>query len=395
LEKAGTNVQTLNQEWDSLLGDFPEDVFLHLRRYDSLRESKHSDKAAVILEKILPIAPTNPYVLARLVEVRLEQNRNEDAQEAALKVCFAPVEESVWPVNKTWDSLSRLEAGFWQKMRTKMEAGEKPTLRAVARFSEYAMKKYDRKRANQGLAGNWLPRPGARELQRLLKTHVFAWADDRYCAQIFGLLTSYGYQRLVLRNWKAMTRKGVEPSTALWAEVGRAMVGAQKHQGSRFLQDWRTRAGVAMWMVANYTLCLSRFRTAQLHEVVASCRDALNALRHDHCARYLAHIQAEAYALLGQREALLAIWEQQANYFDGKPEAQEYFDAEDKHLLGDIPMLVRFLQQGQYRLYRKQLWAMRLNRLWRPQTFKSHYWNWIRWLLIPAVWIVLELLPNR
>src|SRR5262249_44574825 len=122
LEKAGTNVQTLNEEWDSLLADFPEDVFLHLRRYDSLRESKHSDKAAVILEKILPVAPTNPYVLARLVEVRLDQGRNEDAQEAALKVCFAPVEESVWPVNKTWDSLSRLEAGFWHKMRIKIEA---------------------------------------------------------------------------------------------------------------------------------------------------------------------------------------------------------------------------------------------------------------------------------
>jgi len=364
LEKAGTNVQTLDDEWASLLSDFPEDVPLHLQRYDFLRKSKHSDKAAVILEQIWAIAPTNPFVLARLVELRFDQSRSEDGLDAALRVCFAPVEESAWPVNKAWDSLSQREAEFWQRMRIRIEAGEKPTLRAFARFSNYVMRHYDRKRANQGLVGTRLPRPGARELQRLLKTHVMAWADDRYCAEIFKLLTSYGYQRLVLRDWKAMARKGVEPSTAVWAEVGRAMVGVNKHEGRRFLQDWRSQPGVAMWMVANYTLCLSRFRKEELHEVVASCRDALNALHYDHSARYLAHMQAEACALLGDREALLSIYEQQANYFDGS-ETQEYFRAEDKHLLGDIPMLVRFLHKGQYWLYRKKLWAMRLKRLWR------------------------------
>ena len=40
LEKAGLPVPELDSEWDSLLKDFPEEVTLHLCRYDSLRNNK-------------------------------------------------------------------------------------------------------------------------------------------------------------------------------------------------------------------------------------------------------------------------------------------------------------------------------------------------------------------
>ena len=94
-----------------------------------------------------------------------------------------------------------------------------------------------------------------------------------------------------------------------WAEIGRAFVGSRFHaEGRKFFAAWRERAGVAMWMITNYILTLSCFRHEQLRERYNSARDALAGLPHDHCAKYLAHVQAEACALLGNRNDFLERW---------------------------------------------------------------------------------------
>ncbi len=44
--------------------------------------------------------------------------------------------------------------------------------------------------------------------------------------------------------------------------------------------------------------------TTLVQNVAAACGDALAGLTHDHCAKFLAHKQAEVLALLGDTRAL-------------------------------------------------------------------------------------------
>src|SRR5262249_35607340 len=71
-QKAGLPLADLDSEWSNLLQDFPEEVTLHLHRYDSLRSAKRNAEAANVIESIRPIDPDSPYVLARWVEVLAE-----------------------------------------------------------------------------------------------------------------------------------------------------------------------------------------------------------------------------------------------------------------------------------------------------------------------------------
>jgi hypothetical protein len=115
---------------------------------------------------------------------------------------------------------------------------------------------------------------------------------------------------------------------------------------------------------------LSRFGRRDLEEVIATCRDALADLPHDHCARYLACRQAEACALVGDKEGLLAVWRDRRGYFDGELKKSEYFKESQKHLIYDIPDIIEALQRDDRKAYRNLLWRLRLQRLWN-QTSRS------------------------
>ena len=103
------------------------------------------------------------------------------------------------------------------------------------------------------------------------------------------------FPRLVIRFWKQMCDEGLHGDSDAWAQAGRAMLNRGQNRMARALfRDWRDRLGVHMWSLANYIQTLSRFRGRDLEELTATCRDALADLPHDHCARYLACMQAEA-----------------------------------------------------------------------------------------------------
>jgi hypothetical protein len=114
--------------------------------------------------------------------------------------------------------------------------------------------------------------------------------------------------------------------------------------------------------------CLSRLRRGDLEEVIATCRDGLADLPHDHCARYLACMQAEACALLGKKDDLLAVWRDRRGYFDGEPKDGEYFKSSQKHLLSDLSEMVRALERNDRETYRKLLWRLRRLRLWNENS---------------------------
>ena len=164
------------------------------------------------------------------------------------------------------------------------------------------------KRSAQSRMAIWFPTGGARELKRLVgEISKAPWDGSKYRAIAYSLLVDYGYHRLVVNLSSKMNPASIAVVDE-WAQIGRAFVAGRLHAaGRKFLGSWRERTGVAMWMVGNYSLTLSCFRRDQLQERFNSARDALAGLPHDHCAKYLAHIQAEACALLGNKQAIFWI----------------------------------------------------------------------------------------
>jgi hypothetical protein len=305
--------------------------------------------------------------MAPLVDIRCHDGKLDDALQHAMKVCFAPVEQSNWPVNRAWEVLGKADQQrkLAEKFRAQLEEGARPTAHSLARFMEHVV---DQERAGGFLRVLRQTRLNhvTRKIIRLMKIiERSCWRDDFSCADLFSILNARGYSRLVVGFWSQMHDRGADDGTAAWGQAGRAMVNlGQKRRARELLRDWRNRRGVEMWSLANYLQCLSRLRKHDLEEVIATCKGALADLRHDHCARYVAVMQAEACALIRDESGLLALWNDRRCYFEGGLEDREYFKTNHKHLLTDIPALLDALQGKDERSYRKILRRIRSRRLW-------------------------------
>lgn len=199
-----------------------------------------------------------------------------------------------------------------------------------------------------------------------------SWGNDFSCAELFAILNEHQYPRLVVRFWSQMCDHSADGDSAAWAEAGRALINLGKRgQARQLFQHWRDRRGVQMWSLANYLQCLSRFRKHDLDEVIVTCKDALTDLPHDHCARYLAVMQAEAYALIRDENGLLALWNDRRRYFDRDLQPGEYFKTDYKYLLTDIPELAEALQRNDQKSYRKTLRRIRFQRFWNQKRRKN------------------------
>jgi hypothetical protein len=207
-----------------------------------------------------------------------------------------------------------------------------------------------------------------------------------------------GYARLVVRHWKK-NQGVVEADVDSWAQTARALVALKrKSEARKLLAGWRTRTGVGMWVIANYVMCLSALHGKQLRETLLTCGDALAGLPHDHCAKYLVHRQAEACALLGDKTALSEAWKEHRNYFNGQLEKAEWFESRRRHLLADVPVMARSLQENNLSMYKRMLWSLRWKRITSEfqviklsdKQIKVRWW-WILWLLL---WLAIQLLRN-
>ncbi|MCU1332012.1 MAG: hypothetical protein JWM08_1004 [Candidatus Angelobacter sp.] len=396
LEKAGLGTAQVDSEWNTLLSDFPEEVPLHLLRYDSLREGNRKAEAAAVLETIRPAQPDSPYVLARFSEIQSEAGETNQAIESFLALLFADTEPSVWPANYAWQALRRAhyEEAAYQKARARIKQGLRPTPHAVAILAEYAIERNNtEKRSPQPLWRTWFPDRGAREVQALardLDAKDFPALPFR--GPVLRQLVTFGYQRLVVKYWKRHRRQ-VEADITAWSEVARAFTGVNslRPQGRKFMSGWRNHVGVPMWIVANFVMCCNPLRRKQLREIISSCHDALAGLPHDHCARFLAHVESGSYALLGDEKAFLEAYRTYKNYFDGKLEQSEWFQDSHRHLLADIPAMGRFLEEGQRTQFKKMrrrlLWEKISSKFSRPKTRKGIDFRWIWWL----IWILYML----
>lgn len=398
LGKAGLPVAELDTEWNQLLRDFPNETPLHLHRYDLLLAAKRLPDAHAVLNSFAPNEPNNQFYLARLVEVRAQEKKLDDAIGAMLKIFFADVESSHWPADYAWEAIKK--AGFlehaYHEARHSLESQRRPTPRAFFILGSYALQRAaTQKVIPQPLSATFFPDRGVKELLKLLAlADRCSWIDSTYRARALNLLNDVGHYRLVMKYWKKHHAE-LEATVETWSEVGRALASLRRNREVRQLaSSWRKRRGVAMWMIANYVGCLSALRKDDLREIVSSSGDALRNLPHDHCARFLAHTKAEAHVLLGDKSGLLDTWNGYRSYFDCNVKPNEWFQDLRRPLLTDIPMLVRYLEQHQLGQYRRTVWGLRWRHiskaLGRGKKRRGSLW-WL-WPLLWFAAVVLTLL---
>ena len=397
LEKGSLPGAELDSEWSQLLRDFPEELSLHLIRYNSLRDAKRGSEAATVLKGIRAVHPNSPYVLARCVEVLSLEGKKTEAIDVLLRLFFAEVEESTWPARYAWDAVknAQVHEQAYQAAKKRLLEGSRPTPCSLSIMATYALERAKTtKRALQPHWRTWFPDRGAREVLLLLKAVDSApWGEGYYRAELLKHFVDFGYHRLTIRYWKGH-RQQVDQDIDCWSQVGRALVGAHDRFQARVLfAEWRDRVGVAMWMVTNYVLSLSPLRSSQLSETLASCQDALLSLPHDHCAKYLVHRMAEACALLDDQSLFMETWSKYKSYFTEKLDQGEWFEANRKYLLAEIPIMAECVEQNRRWAYRRKVWGLKWKRLFSAQpaqrvaTQRTNWW-WIAWLII---WLLITL----
>ena len=401
LEKAGLPVNELDAEWSGLLRDFPDEVPLHLHRYDLLRAAKRVPEAHAVLNSVRPSDPDDPFYLARLLEVRAQEEKLDEAIATMQRIFYTEAESSAWPADYAWEALKKAQFvdRAYQEARGSLEKQLRPTPRAFFILCSHTLEQAKTERKiPQSRWASWFPDRGVKELLSLLElADRSAWINGAYRAKALDRLNSVGHYRLVINYWNKH-RGEVEADVSTWSETGRALASLrQRSEVRKLLSSWRERRGVSMWVVANYVGCLSAVWPSDLKEIVATSGDALRDLPHDHCARYVAHVKAEACVLLGDKRGLRETWDQYRSYFDCKEESNEWFEDRRRPLLTDIPMLVRFLEQNQAGLYRRTVWRLRWRHISRSLGTQSRlsssmpipWWAW--WIVI---WILIQLFRN-
>ena len=363
----------IDAEWADLIRDFPEDVSLHLSRYDSLVEEGRLSDAAAVLQLIAATAGNNVYFLARLVAVECREKKLSEALDHALTVCFAKTEESLWATNQVWDQMGN--AGMTEKLSVRfdlrLQEGAQPARRALVLYAEHILSSKSGPRIPSWLRRSWLNEATRRIKSLLLLVEGSSWEEGAELADLMSVLNRNNYRRLVIACWNRMRDKGLNANTDAWAQAGLAMINyGRKRTARRVMQDWRARTGIGMWMLSNYLLCVPRLRQTDLKEVIVTCEDGLTRLPHDHCARYLAYMEAEAYALIGDNPGLTAAWAKYTRYFEGVPEKGEYFPVWQEYLRADLPTLVSLLGLPGRPGYRRITWKLRFQRVWNPTTRK-------------------------
>jgi cellulose synthase operon protein C len=400
LRKAGVPAEQLRGEWEELLRDFPENIPLHLECYDQFRADHASADAARVLKAVQLLDPDNPFMLARMVEVIAEDGNYNEAADILLRIWFQEIEKGPWPADYAWTMARRhrFDQAAYAQSRSKLANGFRPSPQAFALMAQEAMLRENKpKNERKSYWDNLLPSSGAKELSCLLKfIDQTEWADGRYRAVALGILVDHEYYGRVIRYWKKnQTEIGHEVESV--SQIARSLLNLNRKEEARsLLANWRERNGVAMWMVANYLSCFSRTDQGSWSEVLSTCKDALARLQHDHCAKYLAHVQAEICAARGDLNGFRETWTSHRPYFTGQRYESEWFDTGRVHLLKDIPEMATILEKNQSKVFLEKCAELRSKQALEqvPSVTSAHtnrglsdswWWIWIIWLLLSLV----------
>jgi tetratricopeptide (TPR) repeat protein len=357
LEKCGLSSEELESEWQVLLADFPEDIPLHLQRYDSLVAQRRFDQCADILSRVEPLDRNNPFIRARLIEVLLRRQKYPEAMESIFSLWFQEVENSPWPVDYSWKAVkdSGAQLRVYETSLDAVRKGSRPTPRALYVLAAYALGDAPGSKVRpKPVWSSWFPQKHTREVLSILHgLDAQSVNDGRRIAVLLHELAARGYHREVINYWKK-NHSSVYSNVEIWAQVGYCILSlGRKTQARKHFSEWTQRRGVQMWMVTNYVWSSPRWSHASREHIRTTCLQVLSQLPHDHSAKYLVHVLAESQAILGDDRGFTETLEKYRSLFDGTTKKAEYFEERQKYLLNDIPRLSETLtQRGKTRFIR-------------------------------------------
>jgi hypothetical protein len=157
------------------------------------------------------------------------------------------------------------------------------------------------------------------------------------------------HRRSALRWWR-QHREACAASTPLWQAVGSTLARFgrwRRRDLVDWMRGWRDRHGVEMWALANYAEALRAATRvggatgAELTELLATARDALERLAHDWVAQYLAKVACEAALRLDRDDDFLAL----ADRYEGllRDEGRTWWTATGDGLKPTVALLFRDL----------------------------------------------------
>ncbi len=320
LEQAGAPAAELDQQWDSLLDDYPEEMSLHLQRFDQMYERGDSAKANEIIQGIQRFHPNSSYIMARRVQCLAREGDGKAALSVALQIWQMPAEDEAWSDEVAWDALQKLLAPQAAQSLFDLVCSGQRVRRAA--FGKMARR-------------IWLVRTPESLGQKLLR--VIGLAPSRQVGCLLALLDAldsatwdngsckadlldvfhdnYSKSR-ALRYWKA-NRENCRRQTPVWMKIG-YFLSCRRSKENRALRewmyDWREREGVEMWAISNYSMALRGGGGVRedLEELYATSCDVLTHLAHDQTVRYHACVLAEVCLRLGRWQEFLDVMDRYA-----------------------------------------------------------------------------------
>ncbi|MCP4692632.1 MAG: hypothetical protein GY859_31620, partial [Desulfobacterales bacterium] len=297
LGDAGAPPSELEAEWKKLLDDFPEHESLHNKRIDLLFAEEKWREAHGLIEALKRFHPNSPFVLAREVKALVEQGEFLEAVECAPRIWTAPGDEDTWPDEFAWSSLAGAEmrrmatAKLYEIAKSGKRIRRRPFSIMLENLELLEKKKFFRFRGSETTT----------RLLKLLEIASGSERDNGACtAIILDKFIDRGERRRVI-SYVRENEQRCNESTPIWQTLGGVRrTGKQKDMrwARNLMKDWRRRPGCEMWGVVNYLMSLRASGLPlglreDLDELHASSRDALEALPHDHTARYVVCVLCE------------------------------------------------------------------------------------------------------
>lgn len=314
LESAGS-AEGLDAEWDRVLADFPRDQEVHLRRFDALVQKERLDEARAVLARVERFHPFSGYLLARKVEVLARSGDVDAALEVACRVWQLPGDDEEWPESHAFESLTKAghEARAAHALLDLVLAGHR-----VRRSALRLLVQKERLVRLPVARSGWrrrLPVSAGSVLLAILEALMKEPQGDAASQAVALGALATAHRRTALRWWRRH-REPCNRSTPLWQAVGSTLARFgrwRRRDLVEWMRGWRERHGVEMWALANYAEALRtgprlrRASRADLIELLATARDALERLAHDWVAQYLAKVGCEAALRLERDDEFLAL----------------------------------------------------------------------------------------
>lgn len=316
LHEAGVQDNATKAEWDQLLSDFPDNEKIHCLRFDILFEDEKLAAAENVLTAIEKYKPDSPYMLARKISLKADQQKFDQAIAAAFQLMALPFNVGSWCQNKMlgafrdhaqlpnfieialseWKNGMDIEPSCFRILLAEIDNVWKPPgliLRILARVG--------------------IESAPVKRLKMLLENSIER--DNQsgsYTAAILDKIEDYGYQRFLIafsEQYPDFSRT----RTLVWQIIGHALVtGPSKMSGrsEQWLATWRNHAGCELWVVSNYLIAIEGNRNLerkkQLQLIFDNARDAVDTLPADHTKQYVICKYCEAALRLGQDDNFLS-----------------------------------------------------------------------------------------